>query len=116
MMSGSVISLAVLVHVPWNQANQKITYALELHAQDGPFVVDGPNGEQVAIGGAGEFEVGRPAGHLQGAPLDVPLAFNLGQLRIPAGRYVWRLTINEETNENWTIPFSVRDVDQPLLR
>jgi len=109
--SGAPISLAVLVHVPWDQANQKINYTLELHTQDGPLNVLGPDGQSAVIGGSGEFEVGRPAGHLRGAALDVPLAFNLASLTVPAGRYVWRLTINDENRDDWAVAFSVRAPD-----
>ena len=54
------------------------------------------------------FEVGRPAGLKPGTPLDFPVAINSGPLPLEPGRYEWRLTIDDEADDDWRLPFSVR--------
>jgi hypothetical protein len=59
-----------------------------------------------------EFEVGRPAGLKPGTPLDFPLAFNVGPLPLEPGRYEWRLSIDGRSDEDWRLPFTVREEDE----
>jgi hypothetical protein len=54
------------------------------------------------------FEVGRPAGLKPGTPLDFPVAVNSGPLPLEPGIYEWRLTIDDKTDDDWRLPFSVR--------
>jgi hypothetical protein len=57
----------------------------------------------------GTFEVGRPAGHPAGTPLDTTVAINLGRLALPpGGRYVWPLTIDGRSEDSWSVAFSTR--------
>jgi hypothetical protein len=54
-----------------------------------------------------DFEVGRPAGLAPGTPIDLTLAMNIGPLPIPpGGRYEWRLTIDDETQDEWRTTFT----------
>ena len=62
--------------------------------------------QSVAFGG--EFEVGRPPGLKPGTPLDFPVAVNSTPLPLEPGRYEWRLTIDGNSREDWTLPFTVR--------
>jgi len=42
-------------------------------------------------------------------PLDAAFAINLGPLMLPpGGRYVWQLTINGESRDDWRAAFSTR--------
>jgi hypothetical protein len=105
--------IAILVHVPWDQANRRHTLRLELVDADGQpvmFPVDGEEEErQIVFLDDVEFEVGRPAGIKPGTPLELPLAVNSGPLALdPGGRYEWRLTIDGEGDEDWRLAFSVR--------
>ncbi len=87
--------IAALISVPWTQANKIIIFELRLLQADGePVLQQGPSGLQpVAV--AGEFEVGRPAGHAQGAPMSFPMAFNFGSLPLPSQqRLRWELLLN----------------------
>ncbi len=105
-------AIALLVLVPWDQANRKHVMRLELVDSDGNQVmmVDGEQGEApVVFFDDIEFEVGRPAGVKPGTPLDLPLAINSGPLALGPGRYEWRLTIDGESDEDWRLAFSVRD-------
>ena len=82
--------IAILVHVPWDQANRRHTLRLELVDADGQpvtFPVDDDGEErQIVFLDDVEFEVGRPAGIKPGTPLELPLAVNSGPLAARAGR------------------------------
>lgn len=100
-------ALAVLVEVPWNEANQKHRWRLELLDEDAKPALIPPDQQPLSIDG--EFEVGRPPGHPQGTPLNVPLAINLGPLPLSPGlRYVWVLHIDGTNEEHWRVAFNVR--------
>ena len=112
--------IAILVHVPWDQANRRHTLRLELVDADGQpvmFPVDGEEEErQIVFLDDVEFEVGRPAGIKPGTPLELPLAVNSGPLALePGGRYEWRLTIDGEGDEDWRLAFSVRVEEEQEL-
>jgi hypothetical protein len=111
--------IAILVHVPWDQANRRHILRLELVDADGRAVTvpasgDGEGeGEPIVFLDDIEFEVGRPAGIKPGTPLELPLAVNSGPLPLePGGRYEWRLSINGEGDEDWRLAFSVRPEEE----
>jgi hypothetical protein len=113
--------IALLIQVPWDQANTPHSFRVELlDADGGPVVLDadvegavveeGEEGQEqehsVAFGG--DFEVGRPPGLKPGTPLDFPLAMNSTPLPLAPGRYEWRLTIDGEARQDWSLAFTVR--------
>jgi hypothetical protein len=105
------LAVAMLIEVPWDRANEAHHMRLELLDADGqPVEVPSPpDGEPRPLVIEADFEVGRPPGLKRGAPLNVPLAINLPPQPIPPNdRYEWRLTINNETDENWRATFSTR--------
>jgi hypothetical protein len=83
---------------------------LELLDADGqPVEMETEEGQQqVVFFDDVPFEVGRPAGLKPGTPLDFPVAINSGPLPLEPGRYEWRLTIDDEADDDWRLPFSVR--------
>jgi len=97
-------SIALLLLVPWEQTNAPIHLELELLTQDGHAVRDSEGGD---VRAQARTEVGRPAGIEPGVPIDLPIAFNVGGLGLPAGRYTWRLSVNGATHEAWQLSFSV---------
>ena len=107
-------ALAIHVDVPWDLANVRHPWKLELVDSDGePVMVSTPLGEQALVL-QGEFEVGRPPGVTPGTGLGVPLAINLGPIPLPpGGRYEWRLSISDESDEDWRLPFSTRIAASP---
>ena len=116
--------IAILVHVPWDQANRRHTLRLELVDADGRAVAtpgtDGEDGDgegdPIVFLNDIEFEVGRPAGIKPGTPLELPLAVNSGPLPLePGSRYEWRLSINGEGDEDWRLAFSVRPEEENNL-
>jgi hypothetical protein len=109
----SAFGIALLIQVPWDQANTLHTFSVELLDADGaPVVVEGENGDgEQAVAFGGEFEVGRPPGIKPGTPLDFPVAVNSSPLPLEPGRYEWRLTIDSGSRVDWTLPFTVRSED-----
>jgi hypothetical protein len=101
-------AIAAKIDVPWNDANVKHQWQLALLSDGQPFVIEMPEGPQPLVL-EGEFEVGRPPGLRRGTPIDFALAINLGPLPLPPdSTFEWRLTIDGETNEDWTLPFFTR--------
>ena len=102
-------AIAVKIEVPWDQANVRHTLRLELVDADGAAVlVPTPEGEK-AVTIEAQFETGRPAGIKPGTPLDVMFAVNMPPHPLPpGGRYEWRLSIDDETREDWRLAFSTR--------
>ena len=98
--------IGLLIQVPWDQANSLHKFSVELLDADGGAVVFDESEEPVAFGG--DFEVGRPPGLKPGTPLDFPVAVNATPLPLEPGRYEWRLTIDDESRADWTLPFTVR--------
>ena len=105
--------IAILIRVPWDQANQRHVMRLELLDADGqPVEMETEEGQQqVVFFDDVPFEVGRPAGLKPGTPLDFPVAVNSAPLPLEPGRYEWRLTIDEQSRQDWTLPFTVRAED-----
>lgn len=102
-------ALALLLHVPWDLANTKLTFQLRLLHEDGqPVTQLGPLGATpVEIGG--DIEVGRPPGLRKGTPLAAPLAINLPPLALaPGSRFAWELTVNGEQRPDWHLAFDTR--------
>jgi hypothetical protein len=99
-------ALALKIDVPWDQANRRHVWSLQLLSEDGePVEIEG---EPLRV--EGEFEVGRPVGIAPGSYIDVPLAVSFGPIPLDLGRrYVWSLSINGETDEDWNREFYVRD-------
>ena len=107
-------AIAVKIGVPWNDTNRR--HELKIELLDGdyhPVLVPTPTGNAPLVIGA-NFEVGRPPGMAAGSAIDVPMAFNMGAIPLePGRRYVWRLTIDEKTEDDWHIAFSTRPMTQP---
>ena len=104
--------IGLLIQVPWDQANTPHQFKVQLLDADGAAVsfdeddVESESDQSVEFGG--EFEVGRPPGLKPGTPLDFPVAVNSAPLPLEPGRYEWRLTIDEQSRQDWTLPFTVR--------
>ena len=98
-------AIAIKVEVPWVEANVKHKLVVSLLDDDArPVQI----GDQI-IEVKGEFEVGRPPGLPAGTPLDATLAINIGPLPLePGKRYVWRLSIDGESREDWYVGFNTR--------
>jgi hypothetical protein len=105
----AAMAIAIKIDVPWDQANRRHRWALDLVDEDGRPIRAGAPGAERDVQISGEFELGRPAGMAEGSPIDLPLAINIGALALPPGRRcVWRLSIDGDTHPAWQLSFSVR--------
>lgn len=101
-------ALAIKIEVPWDEANRRHRWRARLENADGePVMMPTPDGVS-PIEVDGDFEVGRPPGTVEGIPLDLPLAVNLSPLPLEAGRYVWRIFIDDSSHPDWAAGFTVR--------
>jgi hypothetical protein len=101
------MGVGVIIEVPWNEANRPHNWQLRLEDGDGqPFLMTAPEGPR-PIEIAGPFEVGRPAGLIEGSGLNVCLAVNIAPLPLPPRqRFMWKLWIDGRPNEEWTAAFT----------
>lgn len=88
----AAMSLAVLIHVPWDRTNQRHTFVLRLLNNDGASVQSNDQDVQAV----GEFEVGRPPGLKAGSELNTPATFRFEALILDEGGYVWELQVDDE--------------------
>jgi hypothetical protein len=89
-----VMALAVMISVPWTEANQRYMLTVRLLNLDGsPALV---LGQQVKV--EGSFEAGRPPGLQKGTPLDSSFALPF-TLALPPATYVWELAISNDGME-----------------
>src|SRR5262245_29024843 len=106
---GSPSAVAILLRVSWDLANTRHDWRLELvDSDEQPVLGPAPEGEEpqpVAV--TGQIEVGRPAGVPAGTELITPVAVQLSAIPLDQGRYVWRLLIDGEPDENARAPFNV---------
>lgn len=102
-------ALAIKVEVDWHETDRNFHWELFLEDADGaPVLFEGPEGAD-AIEIRGELSTTRPQDVLEGVPVDVPMAINMGPLPLQAGaRYVWRLIVDGEAVEGGSIAFSTR--------
>lgn len=108
-------AIAMLFEVPWDRANVKHRFRLDLVDTDGHVVFAPTDEGEEPVVIEGEFEAGRPPGMKPGTPLDVPIAINLpGPPVEPGGRFEWRLTVNGEGDTDWRLPFSTRDTEETV--
>jgi hypothetical protein len=102
-------AIAMLIEVPWDQTNTKHPVLLELLDADGNAVEVESGDESEPVKVESVLEVGRPPGVKPGTSLAVPLAVNFGPIPLEAGsQYVWRLTIDGHSEDDWNLTFSTR--------
>jgi hypothetical protein len=102
-------AIAMLIEVPWDQTNTKHRVLLELLDADGHEIEIGSEDEPEAVKIESTLEVGRPPGMKPGTPLAVPFAVNFAPIPLEAGtQYVWRLSIDGHSEEDWNLTFSTR--------
>jgi hypothetical protein len=102
-------AIGLIFEIPWDRANQPIDFELLLVDADGQTSVLGDGG---SLKVEGQIEVGRPAGHPPGESISAPMAAGVGALPLKPGAYEWRLTVDGESSEDWTLPFVVRSSAQ----
>lgn len=91
--------LGVIVHVPFDMANQTLKLEVSLIDADGQPVLRGE--PPAPVGAGGEFEIGRPAGVKPGERLDFQMAFRFNGMHHEPGGYVWECSVQDEVLARW---------------
>lgn len=105
---------AVAIKVEVDVTETDVTHHWELWLEDAdgrPVMVPTPDGDR-PVEVRGDFQVGRPSSDVpEGSPVDLPLAVNFGPIPLPpGGRYIWRMSIDGNTEADWRLAFSTRPV------
>jgi hypothetical protein len=102
-------AIAIKIDVAWNETEMMHHLQLYLEDADGrPFMMETPNGLH-GLEVMHDFQVARPTTVPDGTPADFALAINFPSLPLPAGnRFIWRLSIDGESHEDWALSFTVR--------
>ena len=100
------LAIAAKIDVPWDRADVLHDWKLELLDADGmPVLLS-----DMPVLVQGQFQVSRGEGVQPGSPLPMPLAVNFSGLTLPAGlRFSWRLVIDNDTEPDWQVAFTVGD-------
>ena len=107
----TTMAIALKIEVPWDQTNRQHRWRIELLDADGRQVLLTANQDAQPLILGGDFEVGRPVGTPEGTPIDLAMALNLGAVPFPVDqRLVWKLWIDDVTNEDWELRFTTRPV------
>ena len=100
-------ALALLVEVPWTEANRPHDLRVTLQDPDGNPALVGPESEAIEL--TGQLEVGRPPGSVAGNPFNVPMVINIPSLPLePSSRYIWVVEIDGEEGEGSRAAFDTR--------
>jgi hypothetical protein len=100
------LAIAAKIDVPWDRADVLHDWKLELLDADGMPVLMA----DLPVLVQGQFQVTRTEESQPGAPLAMPLAVNFSGLTLPAGlRFSWRLVVDDDTEPDWQVSFTVAD-------
>jgi hypothetical protein len=107
------MSIAMRIEVPSDQVDRDHEWQLALIDEDGRPVMCADHGTH-PIERSGTFHTHQMLPSRPGVPIDFVLAVDAGIVTVPAdGRYVWTLTIDDETNAAWQIAFTSRPANKP---
>lgn len=102
------MSLAALLHLPWQERPRDHSIVIDLLDADGRAVVDQNSGSPVRVEANLSVAGGDRRADRVGVSVPVPFACMFAPLGLMNGnRYVWRLTIDGETSEEWQAAFLV---------
>ena len=102
-------AIAIKIDVDLHETDSSHFWVLYLEDTDGrPVMIDTTEGSK-PLEVSGEFQVGRPSTVPAGTPADMAMAIGLPPLPLaPGNRFIWRLSIDGNTEDDWTLPFTVR--------
>lgn len=104
-------AVAIKLELDWHETDRMHHWELFLEDADGqPVTFMSENGlESIEI--RGELSAMRPEGLMEGTPVDIPMAINLGPLPIePGNRFTWKFLLDGEAIEGGSIGFTTRPV------
>jgi hypothetical protein len=111
----AVMALAIKLEIPADQAGQAHDWSLTLLNDSGERVLlEAPDGQQLPVEISGKFEATLLPDLPPEIPLDLPIAVTVGPLPLPPGsHFVWQLSIDGQTSEEWQLAFWTRPTTPP---
>ena len=110
IVAGAPFAVCGKIDIPWHQGTDAHTLRLELLDGDGqPVCVQADDGSETPIVvELPPYQAATPPNVKPGTALDWPFALNVsaGTPLLPGEMYVWKVSINGETQDDWTLAFS----------
>lgn len=107
-------AIAGKIEVPYAETNKKHALKIELLDSDQKPVLVPTAKESSPLVIGGEFTVGNSPDLPAGTPSDVPFAFSIRPLSLePGKKYIWKLSIDANTKEDWQMDFFTRTAPMP---
>ena len=102
-------AVAIKLEVDWHETDRVHHWELFLEDADGRPVTFMTESGLESIEIRGELSAMRPEGLMEGTPVDIPMAINLGPLPIdPGSRFTWKFLLDGEAVEGGSIGFTTR--------
>jgi hypothetical protein len=100
-------AIACKVEVPWHLATDTHKFRLELVDADGQAVeMPTPDGSTSPVVVEGEVSTGIAPGVKPGTPMDAVIAIGLPPIELELGRYQFRVSIDGQSNDEWSLAFN----------
>jgi len=107
-------AVAVIFHIPWQETDQKVSFALRLIDEDGRAVMQPGATDGLPVQVNGHFEARRPPAITPGMEINVPMSFNIVLHLEPSTRYSWVLDVDGQADDSWRLSFETRAQAQPV--
>ena len=107
-------AVAVIFHIPWQETDQKVSFALRLIDEDGRAVMQPGATDGLPVQVNGHFEAHRPPAITPGMEINVPVSFNIVLHLEPSTRYSWVLDVDGHADDSWRLSFETRSQAQPV--
>jgi hypothetical protein len=104
----SPCAVAVLFHVPWQETDERVSFALRLVDEDGRPVYQPGAEDGLPVQVNGHFNARSRPGMTPGAEINVPMTFNIVLHLEPGGRYSWVLEVDGHPDDSWQVSFETR--------
>jgi hypothetical protein len=105
----TTFGVGIIFSVPWDEANVKHRFTLDLLDADGRHV-EAPSGAEPMLHVEGDLEVGRPPGIRPGSAQTAAFAVNAATLPLAPGQvFQLRLVMDGDEDAAVSVAFSTRD-------
>ena len=106
----TAMSLALRFEVSWDEAGRDHDWQVALVDADGRPVTCVEHGTHPVVRG-GRFQTQRAPDADPGTPISFVIAVDAGVVTVaPGGRYVWILSVDGQTRDDWQLAFNSRPV------
>src|SRR4029077_16877000 len=100
--------VVAIFHVPGQETDQKVSFALRLIDEDGRAVMQPGSTDGLPVQVNGHVEAPRQPGMTPGHTLNAPMSVNTLPPLPPNRRYSWVLAVDGQADDSWQLPFETR--------